>query len=145
MIEAKSNSQLIGSWTLLSCEARSSQGEVEKVYGDKPFGRLMYGADGRMSVIISESRPHAGTSIVCDTPDTFSGFLAYCGSFQLSAEGGKITHLVEQSSILSWIGSEQDRFFELNGPTLKIATAPYERNGKEWVSTLIWEKLGSMP
>ncbi len=133
MNELNSDVSVVGTWRLLSCKARSNRGDVEQLYGDQPFGRLMYGADGRMSAIISESKPRAGTSIICDTPDTFSGFLAYCGSYSLASEAGKITHFVEGSSILSWVNSEQVRFFEISNRTLKIATAPYLRNGQEWV------------
>ena len=141
MIETTTNESLIGTWKLLSCEARSDCGDVEKVYGDKPFGRLMYGADGHMSVIITESEPRIGASIVCNTPDMISGFLAYCGTYRFVPEIRKITHFVVGSSILSWINSEQVRFFDLNDSKLKIITASYSRNGREWVSTLTWEKL----
>lgn len=141
MTQHSSDDSIVGTWRLVSCEARSNRGDTERLYGEEPFGRLMYGADGKMSAIITESKPRAGTSIVCDTPDTFAGFLAYCGSYRLGPETGKITHLVEGSSILSWVHTEQVRYFELSNRQLQIATAPYERNGQEWTSTLVWEKL----
>ncbi len=141
MNDDKSTDSLVGTWQLASCEARSERGDVELLYGDRPFGRLMYGADSRMSVIISEPDPSAGTALICETPDSFSGVLAYCGSYRCATEARRVTHSVEWCTIRSWNGTEQVRFFELSGGALHISTAPYERNGQSWVSTLVWRKL----
>ena len=135
------NSDFIGTWSLLSCEARSTSGQVERAYGNNPFGRLMYGTDQRMSVLIFDPENRDRRSDLSIDPDELNGFLAYCGSFEITVEEGKIVHRVEGSNILSWIGTEQERYFELTGDQLSIRTTPYERKGQQWVATLDWVRL----
>lgn len=138
---------LIGTFELVSCQSRSTSGQVENLHGEKPFGRLMYGADGRMSVLIYDSEQWSSAPedpqrvAICDTPDAFTGFLAYTGSYKCIADSGEVVHLVEGCNILSWIGSEQRRFFQLSNSQLTITTAPFERNGEEWVATLEWKRI----
>ena len=45
-------SHFTGVWKLVSCESRSPAGELAKPYGDKPQGRLVYEADGHVSLQI---------------------------------------------------------------------------------------------
>ncbi len=49
---AMQNAKLEDTWKLVSCEARSSNGEVAYPYGIKPFGMLMYDRKGNMSALL---------------------------------------------------------------------------------------------
>ena len=59
------------------------------------------------------------------------------------ATGNKVVHRVVASWNEAWTGTDQVRFFELDGKKLKISTAPNVnlRDGRRTVSTLTFEKL----
>ena len=47
--------KFVGAWNLVSYEAKSDDGRVVQPYGPSPYGRLMYDADGNMSVLLMAS------------------------------------------------------------------------------------------
>ncbi len=51
------NEKLVGTWKLVSASSTTSTGErIETPYGPGPAGFLTYGADGRMTSLISYGR-----------------------------------------------------------------------------------------
>src|SRR5208282_2448402 len=66
---------------------------------------------------------------------------AYAGTYTL--EQGKVTHHVDISWNEAWTGTEQVRFFKLDGDTLTITTAPakHPADGREGISILVWERV----
>jgi len=82
------NEQFVGTWKLVSCEARSSNGEVSYSYGRNPFGMLMYDSGGNMSVLLMRrDRPKfASDDRWRGTPEeikaAFEGLIAYCGDLR---------------------------------------------------------------
>jgi hypothetical protein len=66
--------------------------------------------------------------------------VAYAGTFTLEAE--KVAHHIDISWNQAWTGTDQVRFYALDGDMLSITTAPYKSyfDGKEGRSILVWKK-----
>jgi hypothetical protein len=73
--------------------------------------------------------------------ELFGSMVAYAGTYTLGE--GRVVHHIDISWNENWSGSDQVRFFELDGDTLTITTAPYESyaDGKEGRSILVWTKV----
>ena len=72
----------------------------------------------------------------------FSTMISYAGTYTFDAE--KVVHHVDISWNQNWTGTDQVRFYKLDGNTLTITSA-LSRNftdGREGRSILVWEKLG---
>jgi hypothetical protein len=67
--------------------------------------------------------------------------VAYAGTFTLDAE--KVVHHIDVSWNQAWTGTDQVRYYQLNGDMLTITTAPYRsyQDGRQGRSVLIWEKV----
>jgi hypothetical protein len=67
--------------------------------------------------------------------------VAYAGSSTVGE--GKVVHHVDISWNQTWTGTDQVRYFELDGDTLTITTAPYKSysDGQEGRSILVWKKV----
>jgi len=141
------NDQFVGAWKLVSCEARSSNGEVVYLYGRDPFGILTYDSSGNMSVLLMRrDRPRfASGELLSGTPEeikaAFEGFNAYCGTYDVNEEKRKVTHHVEGSSFPNWVGTDQVRFFEFSGDQLLLTTPPITRGGEQLTVHLMWARI----
>ncbi|NNK84550.1 MAG: hypothetical protein HKO91_03235, partial [Desulfobacterales bacterium] len=62
-------------------------------------------------------------------------------TYELDIENGKVTHHVKGARFPNWEGTDQQRFFELSDDRLYITTAPIPALGKEWVVSLIWDRV----
>lgn len=132
------NKMLVGTWRFISLVGRSSKGEVYYPYGENLFGRLMYDAKGHMSVLLMRpDRPKfASGDMMKGTPDeikaAFEGFDAYCGTYEVDAEKGTVTHHVQGSKFPNWVGTDQVRFFEVSGDQLRITAPPILAGDVRW-------------
>lgn len=106
----------------------------------------MYTPDGSMAaVLMKQDRPvFASGDPTNATPDelkaAFEGFDAYCGTFTLNASEGTVTYRVEAARFPNWVGTDQVRHFELDGDSLRIASAPIHAMGKNWVIHVVWQR-----
>jgi hypothetical protein len=66
---------------------------------------------------------------------------AYAGSYTLDAE--KVIHHVDISWNEDWTGTDQIRFYKLEGNTLTITSAVNKSpvDGREGRGILVWEKI----
>jgi hypothetical protein len=65
---------------------------------------------------------------------------AYAGTY--TADGEKVVHCVDTSWNGSWTGTDQVRFYKLDGDTLTITTAPLTAfSGEEVKVVLVWKKV----
>lgn len=66
---------------------------------------------------------------------------AYAGTYTLQAD--KVIHHADISWNEAWTGTDQVRFFKLDGNILTIATAPNKSptDGSEGRTVLVWEKV----
>ncbi len=139
--------KLVGSWNLVSCEYRRTDGSVILPFGRNPVGRIMYDAQGHMSAqIMGADRPlFASGDLLKGTPEeikaAFEGMIAYFGPYEVSEGEGFLTHHVEGCSFPNWIGSDQKRFFEFSGNRLTISHPPVLVGGPALAGVLIWERV----
>ncbi len=138
--------KLVGTWKLVSASSTTSTGErVEAPYGVNPSGVLTYGADGRMTSLISYGgrKPLSfggGTrSPQEEQAEAFNTFLAYAGRCTLSDD--KVTHHVEISSIQNYVNRDLPRTIKFEGDRITLVTPPMPVNGKIQTIELIWQRL----
>jgi hypothetical protein len=140
-------SPLLGTWKLKSCVVTTAAGERSTPYGENPAGFLSYSADGRMQAMgaasarIVPGAPHPPDNERVALYDTM---FAYAGTY--SVEASQVIHHVDISWNEIWTGTDQIRFFEVNGNTLTLTTyIRDQKSGTEVHYALVWEKVASQP
>ena len=113
---------ITGTWKLVSyvIEAQES-GHIIKVMGEQPSGYVAFLPSGRVFfVLTAEGRiadpEHSaeGNALLLDT------MVAYTGRYRI--EGERWITQVEVAWNPEWIGTEQSRFFNLDGDCLQVLT-----------------------
>jgi hypothetical protein len=111
----------LGVWTLVSMQfVFDDTGERVDVYGAHPDGVIVLTPEGHMIGIIT-----TGAKAQRADPDTatlFRNMLAYSGPYRI--EGDKFITNVDIAWHPSWVGTEQVRFFRVEGDRLFITTPP---------------------
>jgi Lipocalin-like domain len=137
---------LLGTWKLKSYVREvTATGERIDERGEHPNGYLSYAVDGRVYGIITwENRIKPREVVPTDEERVklFSTMISYAGTYTFDAE--KVIHHVDISWNQNWTGTDQVRFYKLDGNTLTITT-PLNKNfvdGRENRSILVWERLG---
>jgi hypothetical protein len=147
-IPGEKDAGLVGTWRFVSMEARSPEGQVIYPYGENIFGRLIYTADGFMSVLLmnldrprfGSDDPMAGTAEEIEA--AFRGFDAYCGTYTIDEERATVTHHIQASKFPNWIGTDQVRSFESRDGRL-VLKADIDTRGETWKFEAALEKFGS--
>jgi hypothetical protein len=119
-------------------------GERINQMGEHPNGYLNYSADGRMyAITISDNRIKPSEANPTDEQRVklHQTMVAYAGTYTVVAD--KVIHHVDISWNEAWTGTEQIRFFKLDGNILTITSAPNKSpiDGREGRSVLVWEKV----
>jgi hypothetical protein len=116
-------STLIGAWKLLGVQFEFAEtGESRDLFGPNPVGRLILTSAGDMMTILTS----AGLTPESDQANAgrlFEAMMAYAGKFRV--EGDKFTVSCDLAWHPAWVGTEQVRFFKLDGDKLSI------RSGKQ--------------
>ncbi|SAK67842.1 hypothetical protein AWB80_03357 [Caballeronia pedi] len=140
---------LLGTWRLRSFVRQvAATGERYNQLGDHPDGYLTYSPDGRMlALFVSNEQPRPRN----DPSDEeriklHKSMLAYGGTYSVSP--GKIVHHID----IEWdgrrVGSDQVRFYTIDGDTLSIKTEPNKSpvDEREGIGILTFERVkGSRP
>ena len=132
--------QLAGSWKLNSWTIQIIGGETTNPFGPNPKGRAVFTPDGYVSFIIAAANRKAATNND-ESAALLKTLLAYTGKFTI--DGDKFTTKVDISWNELLTGTDQVRFFKLEGDKLNIRTAEQESAvypGKKVVGTLVWER-----
>ena len=132
--------RFIGVWKLVSCERKSSGGDLSYPYGEKPIGRITYDKAGRMSAQLmrSERRSLSGATLRTASPRELGevlGFVAYFGTFDIDEATRTVIHHVQASLVPSFVGTDLKRTYEFAGNQL-ILTARTD----DGALRLIWER-----
>lgn len=136
---------LVGTWTLVSCEHRLSDGSLWHPLGENPLGRLVYTPDGAMIVMLMRSdRPRFSSAGLFEgTPEELAaageGFIAYSGRCEVRA--GKASHRVDMSFFPNWIGTTQLRAYRLKGRRVAFTTRSFSVRGVRQTARLVWERV----
>jgi Lipocalin-like domain len=138
--------QLVGTWQVKSFAVRFvDNNETVRPFGDRVSGYIQYAPGGHMVVFLvgGERKPPAGPVITdSERASLYNGiFGAYAGTY--SIDGSKVIHRVVASWNEAFTGTDQVRYFKLDGKQLTIDTAPFvnPRYGKQSIATLTFERL----
>lgn len=115
------DTKLQGTWQLVSFETELQDSkERSQPWGADPNGRIIFGADGRMMVLMT-----ANTRVPGNTDEQLAALfrtaMAYTGRYRV--EGERFITKVDASWHEAWNGTEQERFYKLDGDTLVVHTA----------------------
>jgi hypothetical protein len=136
---------LLGTWKLKSYVREvAATGERYNERGERPNGYLSYSPDGRMYAIITwDNRPSPNDVVPTDEERVrlYRTMISYAGTYTVDAE--KVVHHVDISWNQNWTGTDQVRFYKLEGNTLTITSALAKNftDGREGRSILVWERL----
>src|SRR5258708_23699012 len=137
--------RFLGTWKLKSYVVTFSTGRHSTPYGEHPTGYLSYSADGRMEAIGAASGRIVPAGIA--PPDNervalYDTMFAYAGTY--SVETGRVIHHVDISWNEVWTGTDQIRFFEVNGNTLTLSTTVRSADPSGDTDAhyaVVWEKI----
>jgi Lipocalin-like domain len=136
---------VLGTWKLKSAFREViATGEKINQFGEHPNGYISYSADGRMYAIVTADnriKPRDANPTDEQRVKLHQTIVAYAGTFTVQAD--KVIHNVDISWNEAWTGTDQVRFFKLDGNILTITTAPDRSpiDGREGRSVLVWEKV----
>jgi hypothetical protein len=136
---------VLGTWKLKSTVREvAATGEKLKPFGEHPNGYLSYSADGRMYAIITADnriKPLEANPTDEQRVKLHQTMTGYAGTY--TVQGEKVTHHVDISWNEAWTGTDQVRFFKLDGNTLTITTPLFKSpmDGREGRVVLVWEKV----
>ena len=114
------STKILGIWKLVSFEAEiQATGKKEPVMGQNPTGYAIFTPEGRaLFILTGEGRKPAKT--VQERADLLNTLVAYTGTYRLQKDEW-ITK-VDVAWNPEWVGTEQKRFFKLEGNRLQVLT-----------------------
>jgi hypothetical protein len=136
---------LFGTWKLKSFVRKDvATGESRPALGEHPEGYLGYAPDGRMyALFVAGGRvvPAGDQPTDDERVQLHKSMLAYAGTYTIA--GDKVVHHIDVAWNNARLGSDQVRFFKLNGDGLTLTT---ERNkspidGSEGFGVLEFERV----
>jgi hypothetical protein len=134
---------VIGTWKLKTF-VREVSGTKERYnqLGDNPNGYIGYSRDGRMyAILVAGDRAKRQVEAQSDAErlQSYKSMIAYGGT----VDNEKIVHHVDISWNGSYTGTQQVRFYKLDGDTLTLRTAPNKSpiDGREGVGILVFERV----
>src|SRR4051812_8714013 len=115
---ADDGDRIRGTWRLVSYEVEvRANGEKLPVMGQHPTGYTTFMPDGRVFFVLTAEARKAAKSDQ-ERAELLSTLVAYTGTYRV--EGDKWITKVEVAWNPEWVGSEQTRFFRLDGDRLQV-------------------------
>src|SRR5438067_6112352 len=135
MAPSHSARSMLGTWRLVSFEARDSKGQPQFPLGKQVFGQLFYDAGGNMSahvmrndrLLFAANDPGRGTD--AEVRAAFDGHASYFGTYTIDEATQSVTHHVRGGWYPNWIGNDQLRYFKFDGSRLVLSTPPLVSDG----------------
>jgi len=117
---AGDRSKMLGVWRLVSYDLEfQDTGERRPFFGKKPVGYIIFTPEGRMMAYLE-----AETRKAPQTPEeqaaAYRTLQAYSGKYRL--EGDKWITKVDAAWNVSWVGTDQERFYKFDGKQLHVIT-----------------------
>ena len=118
---ADDRDQLLGLWKLQTYELEfEDTGERKMPFGAHPNGYGVFTPEGRtIAILTAEGRTAPKTE--ADRAEAFRTMVSYTGTYRV--EGDHWITKVDTSWNEAWIGTEQVRYFKVEGDTLTITSA----------------------
>lgn len=142
-------SDLVGVWKLESCEGRSAGGQMFAPYGERPQGKLIYTAQGHISVILANStRRHFASEDISKAASeevvaAFESFDAYSGRWTFDEAAAIVTHRIEAGRIPNWVGREHRRWVHMHEELLTLTTDEFSMGGDSWRVSVSWSRVNN--
>jgi hypothetical protein len=138
--------RLVGTWKQMSGvveEVGSSEGARTNL-SSAPNGYITFGADGRMVnfTVDSQRRAPAGPVPTAQEAEAlFRSMIGYAGWYRV--DGDKVIYDVDVSWNQSWTGTEQTRYWRLEGDRLHVSTPEIVNplSGKRSIHRLVFERV----
>jgi Lipocalin-like domain len=145
--QSQSGPSLLGTWRLLSYEARDQDGRVQYPMGENVSGLLVYDAGGNMSAHVTRNDrsffvaqdPARATD--AELRATFNDYGSYFGTYTIDQTKQSVTHHVRGAWYPNWIGHDQIRYFKFDGNHLVLSTPPMMWDGQSLEHILVWERI----
>ena len=127
---------IVGTWRLVRAVARDADGgELPAPYGGQGLGRIVFGADGRMAVMMIDTR--------AELPDGAKReYGGYCGPY--TYDGERLVTRVDCAPDPSRIGTEQPRGVRFEDGLMILRPPPRTLNGVVEQRELSWEKISDV-
>jgi hypothetical protein len=143
----QSGPSLLGTWRLVSYEARDSEGRVRYPLGENVSGLLVYDARGNMSAhvmrndppLFAAKDPTQGTD--AELRAAFEAYGSYFGTYTIDQARQMVTHHVRGAWYPNWIGHDQLRHFKFDGAHLLLSTPQLIWDGQSLEYVLTWERI----
>jgi hypothetical protein len=111
--------KILGEWRLVSFEAEiQATGQKEPVMGENPTGYAIFTETRALFLLTGGERKPAKTAQ--ERAELLNTLVAYTGTYRL--EGDEWVTTVDVAWNPEWIGTEQKRFFKLEGDRLQVRT-----------------------
>ena len=118
--ETTANTRVHGAWQLLSYQVEvQSSGETFAPMGEHPSGYVIFTAEGRLSFTLAAEGRQPAESLA-ERAALQSSLIAYTGNYRLEEDRWITT--VDVAWNPEWVGTEQTRFFQINGDLLTVHT-----------------------
>jgi len=135
--------RLLGVWKVESWYTEfKATGEKKRFFGERPNGYLVFTPEKRvLGLLTGEHRRKPETYE--DGAAAFWSMVAYSGTYRVEAD--KWIMKIDVAWSESWTGTEQVRFFKVEGDKLTV-TSPWEPNtnlqgSPETRGVLVWSKV----
>jgi len=117
---ADDHTQIIGIWKLVAYEIEiQATGQKESVMGQNPTGYVIFAPEGRVwFVLTGEGRKPAKT--VEDRAELLNTLVVYTGMYRIEQDTWLTK--VDVAWNPEWVGTEQRRFFKVDGEHLQVLT-----------------------
>lgn len=126
-------SDLVGTWKLVANRHWAADGtRLAAQFGPEPMGLLRFLANGRMMVVIADSRVTLPADVA---RRPFSG---YTGNWTLD---GKTLSTMIDESFLPYAGTVQSRELDYVHGRLSLVPPPMTVDGVTHYRDLVWEKI----
>ncbi|WP_115082413.1 lipocalin-like domain-containing protein [Synechococcus sp. N32] len=118
--QAISSTSVHGAWQLLSYDVEEqANGNTFAPMGDNPSGYVIFTAEGRLSFMLSGEGRQPGSNAE-ERSALLSSMIAYTGTYRL--EDDRWITQVDVAWNPEWVGTEQTRFFAIEGDVLTVHT-----------------------
>jgi hypothetical protein len=137
---------IVGTWQVTSFSMLElDSNKTSRPFGENPNGYVQYSPGGHVVLFLQSGDPKRPTTFPYSDADRAAAhrtiFGAYAGKY--TVDGDKVVHHITASWRPEWNGTDQTRYFTLDGNKLTLKTAPQQAAvvGGLTVSTLTFERV----
>ena len=143
---ADARQAVAGTWELVEHKTTLAGGDVRRAFGANPKGLFIFGLDGYTTVqIVNPERPSTPLDQASDDDARALArtYLAYFGTYDVDVATRKI--VVHTTSDLNPMntGTDQVRFYEIDGDMMYLQPPPSAAGGQQ--SRITWRRVKSAP